>query len=144
MKPNLGYYIQKINDIVQETEKIGENMNVYYEELRQAIDDKKTAELSPERITEIQGIFKEGTMKYEDLLKLILGLRPPVKVIGVHKKLERSYTEYVAGCNEMVLSLNPEKGMDVELFEASEAKQDLATDDISFCITKMSNVLLKK
>ncbi|MBL1230436.1 hypothetical protein IW492_14475 [Enterococcus sp. BWB1-3] len=144
MKPNIGYYIQVINDIVQETEKVGEEMNGHYEELRQAIDDKKEADISKEKLAEVQGIFNEGTEKYEVFLKQILGLRPPVKVIGIHKKLERCYTEYVAGCKEMVLSLDPEKGLDTALFNASEEKQDKATDDISFCITKMSNLLLKK
>ena len=38
MRPNLGFYVQTINDIVKTTEDIGEVMNPYYEEVRQAID----------------------------------------------------------------------------------------------------------
>ncbi len=41
MRPNLGFYVQTINDLVKETEKIGETMNPNYEEIRQALDKKK-------------------------------------------------------------------------------------------------------
>jgi hypothetical protein len=144
VKPNLGYYVQNINDIVKETEEVGEKMNVYYEEIRTAIDEGKTVDLAPERIAEIQRIFEEGTKEYKRMLEQVSQLRPPARVMGIHKKFERSYIEYLAGCNEMVLSLDPEKGIDVDLFNRSEEKQDKATDDISFSITRMSNLLLKK
>ncbi|ALS00043.1 hypothetical protein ATZ33_01180 [Enterococcus silesiacus] len=144
MKPNLGYYVQNINDIVKETEEVGEKMNDYYEEVRKAIDEGKVTELAPERIAEIQRIFQDGTKEYTTMLEKVSQLRPPARVMGIHKKFERSYIEYLAGCNEMILSLDPEKGIDVELFNNSEEKQDKATDDISFAITRMSNLLLKK
>lgn len=144
MKPNLGYYVQNINDIVKETEEVGEKMNDYYEEVRKAIDENKTADLTSERIAEIQHIFQDGTKEYTMMLEKVTQLRPPARVIGIHKKFERSYIEYLAGCNEMILSLDPEKGIDVDLFNKSEEKQDKATDDISFSITRMSNLLLKK
>ncbi|MGX7244350.1 hypothetical protein ACWOC1_05820 [Enterococcus quebecensis] len=144
MKPNLGYYVQKINDIVKETEEVGEKMNDYYEEVRKAIDEGKVTELSSERIAEIQRIFQDGTKEYTAMLEKVTQLRPPARVMGIHKKFERSYVEYLAGCNEMILSLDPEKGVDVDLFNNSEEKQDKATDDISFAITRMSNLLLKK
>ena len=144
MKPNLGYYVQKINDIVKETEEIGEKMNVYYEEIRTAIDEDKVTDLSPERIAEIHTLFENGTKEYAILLERASQLRPPARVMGIHKKFERSYIEYLEGCNEMVASLDAEKGVDVALFNTSEQKQDKATDDISFAITRMSNLLLKK
>lgn len=144
MKPNLGYYVQKINDIVKETEEIGEKMNVYYEEIRTAIDEDKVTDLSPERIAEIHTLFENGTKEYAILLERASQLRPPARVMGIHKKFERSYIEYLEGCNEMVASLDAEKGVDIALFNNSEEKQDKATDDISFAITRMSNLLLKK
>lgn len=144
MKPNLGYYVQSINDIVKETEEVGEKMNDYYEEVRKAIDTGKAAELTPERIAEIQHIFQDGTKEYTKMLGKVTQLRPPVRVIGIHKKFERSYIDYLAGCNEMIVSLDPEKGVDIDLFNHSEKKQDKATDDISFAITRMSNLLLNK
>lgn len=144
MKPNLAYYVQKINDIVKETEEVGEKMNVYYEEIRVAIDEDNVSEVTPERITEIRTIFENGTKEYTLLLEKASQLRPPARVIGIHKKFERSYIDYLEGCKEMVASLNAEKGIDIALFNASEERQDKATDDISFSITRKSNLLLGK
>lgn len=144
MRPNLGFYVQTINDIVKTTEDIGEVMNPYYEEVRQAIDKNKVNDLTAERIAEIQAKFKEGTEKYELMLKKVGTLKPTPQVLGIHKKFQHAYTEYVAGCNEMILATDPETGIDADLFNASEEKQDQATDELTFAITRMSNILLKK
>ena len=128
MRPNLGFYVQTINDIVKTTEDIGEVMNPYYEEVRQAIDKNKV----------------NGTEKYELMLKKVGTLKPTPQVLGIHKKFQHAYTEYVAGCNEMILATDPETGIDADLFNASEEKQDQATDELTFAITRMSNILLKK
>ena len=142
MRPNLGFYVQTINDLVKETEKIGETMNPNYEEIRQALDKKKESELSPERLETIEVSFKKGTDKYRLMLEQISKLRPPATVMGIHKKFERAYTKYVAGCEEMILSIAD--GVDREAFDASEKKQDEATDEISFTIQRMTALLLKK
>ncbi len=71
MRPNLGFYVQTINDLVKETEKIGETMNPNYEEIRQALDKKKESELSPERLETIEASFKKGTDKYRLMLEQI-------------------------------------------------------------------------
>lgn len=144
MRPNLGYYVQVINKIVTDTEEIGEEMNPSYEVIRDAIDNNKVAELSSEQLAEVVETFNQGTVKYQTMLQTISEQRPPAKVMGIHKKLERSYEEYVEGCKEMVASVNPENGVDIASFERSEKKQDQATDDISNTIQRMTKVLLKK
>lgn len=45
MLPNIGYYVQSIDQIVKETEAIGEGMHPKYEVIRNAIDEGKTSEL---------------------------------------------------------------------------------------------------
>jgi hypothetical protein len=142
MRPNLGFYVQTINDLVKETETIGETMHPNYEEIRQALDDKKESELSPERLEAIGATFKKGTDKYRLMLEQISKLRPPANVMGIHKKFERAYMKYVAGCEEMTLSIAD--GVDREAFDAAEKKQDEATDEISFAIQRMTALLLKK
>ncbi len=141
MRPNLGYYVQTINDIVQDTEQIGETMNPDYEVIRQAIDEEKLSELTPEKMAGTIESFQEGTAKYKAMLEKIGTLRPPAKVMGIHKKFERSYQKYVAGCEEMILSLQGD-AIDTELFNASEKKQDEATDEISFAIQRMTKLLM--
>ncbi|OTO30166.1 hypothetical protein A5876_000732 [Enterococcus sp. 3C8_DIV0646] len=76
------------------------------------------------------------------MLEKISKLRPPANVMGIHKKFERAYMKYVAGCDEMILSLDNK--IDQEAFDAAEAKQDEATDEISFAIQRMTALLLKK
>ncbi len=144
VRPNLGYYVQNINDIVQDTEKIGEEMNPHYEIIRAAIDADTLTELTPEKITEVVDVFTAGTKKYKAMLVQIEKLRPPAKVMGIHKKFQRSYEKYVAGCDEMIASLQTAQGIDTPAFNAAEEKQDEATDEISFSIQRMTNLLLGK
>lgn len=144
MLPNISYYVQSVDTIVQETEKIGEEMHPKFELIREAIDQKKTAELSKEELEEIVQLFEEGTTKYHVMLKKIGTLRPPAKAMGIHKKFEKAYLSYIAGCEEMIQSIDPANGVDTELFDASEQKQDRATEDISSAIQKMTNMLLKR
>ncbi|HIZ53751.1 MAG TPA: hypothetical protein IAA20_07415, partial [Candidatus Enterococcus avicola] len=61
--------------------------------------------------------------------------------LGFHKKLETSYKEYIAGCEDMIQSLSDD--IDVEAFDAAEKRQDKASDGISFAISRMTNLLLK-
>lgn len=145
MKANLGLYVQTINVIVETTEQTGEDMSPYYEELRVAMDDNKVSEITPERFDEIVEKFKEGTDIYRNLSEQIMRMQPPVKVIGIHKKLERTYLEYVVGCQEMIDSMNIEThSVDQVAFDAAEAKQDETSETITFCITRMTQILLNK
>lgn len=143
MRPNLGFYIQNINKIVQDTEEIGEGLNPKYEEVRQAIDNETLSELSADKLTTIIESFEKGTAKYQAMLEQINKLRPPAQVLGVHKKFERSYTNYVKGCQAMIDSLKNGE-VDVEAFNAAEVLQDEATDGISFSIQRMTSTLLKR
>ena len=144
-KPNLGFYIQKINDVVTASETVGEEMNPSYETVRTAIDTDKVSELSAEELTKTKDLFLSGTDKYRELLAQISGLKAPAKVMGIHKKLEKAFTEYVEGCQEMVDSIDADnKTVNVEMFNASESKQDEATDTISFCIQRVTQLVLGK
>lgn len=144
VKANLGFYIQKINDIVKETETIGETMNPYFEEVRNVIDNGTVDQLSTDKLTEVHENFAKGTASYQGLLDTIKGLKAPAKVIGIHKKLEKAYTDYVAGCQEMVDAVNPSAAtVDSAAFDDAEKKQDETTDTIAFCIQRMTSLLMK-
>lgn len=142
-KPNLGYYIQKINDIVTASEEIGEEMNPSYEIIREAIDAGKVADLTEEQLKKTHELFTGGTTKYRAMLSEIKGLKAPVKVMGIHKKLEKAFESYVEGCQEMIDSIDLEKtAVNADKFNASEAKQDEATDNISFCIQRVTQLVM--
>lgn len=141
MRPNTGFYAREINEIVQNTEKMGERLHPSYEEVRTALDEKQVAAFDQERLTEIHELFKEGTEFYRLNLEKISMLKPPAKVMGNHKSFEKAYTQYVAGCQEMTDSLLPK--VDETAFDAAEKKQDAATDTIYKTIQKITNLLLK-
>lgn len=143
VRPNLGFYVQNINKIVKDTEEIGETLHPKYEVIRQAIDSDQLTEVSAETLTKTIEVFEKGTEKYQTMLTQIKALRPPAQVLGIHKKFENSYINYVAGCEEMIASL-ANGTVNVEAFNAAEEKQDKATDGISFSIQKMTNTLLKR
>ncbi|MDT2758438.1 hypothetical protein [Enterococcus xiangfangensis] len=141
MRPNTGFYAREINEIVQNTEKMGERLHPSYEEIRQAIDDKKITEFDQEKLSEIHELFKEGTQFYQLNLEKIGLLKAPAKVMGNHRSFEKAYVQYVIGCQEMTDSLLPT--VDEAVFNAAEKKQDDATDTIYKTIQKITNLLLK-
>ena len=61
MRVDLGYYIQMINQLIQDTEAVGEKMNPKFEEVKKAIEDNQLATLSSEQLSEILATFNEGT-----------------------------------------------------------------------------------
>ncbi|UQF11377.1 hypothetical protein [Vagococcus lutrae] len=142
MRGNLTYYVQKINDIVTLTEQTGEEMNPFFETLRGAIDEDTLSELTSSQYEEIKAAFAKGTAVYEAQLAVIKDLRPPARVLGIHKKLEKAYSQYVLACQSMVESITDES-VDVNQFNESETKQDAETDTIAFCIQRMTQLLLK-
>ncbi|MGX6977996.1 hypothetical protein ACWN8V_01795 [Vagococcus elongatus] len=143
-KNNLTYYIQKINQVVEDTEKTGETMHPFFEIVRSAIDENNVDELQPEEIIDIRKSFEDGVAKYQELLEVIKSLKAPARVIGIHKKLERSYTLYVEGCQEMTDALSEDgTSVKIEDFNNAEEKQDEMTEKIAFCIQRMTSILLK-
>ena len=144
-KPNIGHYLKVINTIVTDSEKVGEEMNPSYEIVRHAIDDGKVSDLTVEQLTEIKNQFSTGTEHYRVMENALTQLKAPVKVLGIHKKLEKAFNDYVEGCQEMVDSIDAEHGkVDSEAFDLSEAKQDAATDGISFCIQRITQIIMNK
>ncbi|MGY3703654.1 hypothetical protein BW731_10400 [Vagococcus martis] len=144
-KPNVGQYLQVINAVVTESENVGEKMNPSYEIVRKAIDDNELSELTVEQLTEIKNQFTTGTEAYRVMENSLLHLKAPVKVLGIHKKLEKAFKDYVEGCQEMIDSIDAENAkVDSEAFDLSEAKQDAATDGISFCIQRITQIIMNK
>lgn len=67
MRPNVGFYAREINEIIKNTEEMGEKLHPNYEKIRKAIDQKK--ELDPKKVSEIHELFLEGTEFYQLNLK---------------------------------------------------------------------------
>lgn len=145
MRPNLGYYVQSINDIVNDTEKIGGDMNPSYEIIRQAIDNDSLSELTKDGLQNIVEEFQKGTNQYKEMLEKVNKLKAPARVMGIHKKFEKAYITYIEGCEEMIDSIDASQAkINEELFNESEKKQDEASDTIVFSIERMTKILLNR
>lgn len=143
MVPDLGFYVQKINQLVQDTEAVGEKMHPKYMIIREAIDQSELAKLDANTVDEIIQTFEVGTKEYEQMLNKLNGLRPPARILGLHKRLYAAYRNYVAGCQAMITSLQ-QTPIDVEGFNVAEKQQDEATDTIGSAIQRMMMLLLKR
>ena len=108
-------------------------------------DADKLADVSAEELKATHELFSNGTEKYRGLLAEIKGLKAPAKVMGIHKKLEKSFTAYVEGCQAMVDSIDLDNNtVNQELFNTAETNQDAATDEISFCIQRVTQLVMGK
>lgn len=138
---NIGQYFQKINDVITNTEEMGSKMNPYYEELRTAIDENK--EVTTETLAKVYTIFEEGTEVYHQYQANVEKMAAPVKLMGLHKKFVKAYVEYVAACDDMLASVNPDEGLNVEQFNASEKAQDEASQKVSAAVSRMATMLMR-
>lgn len=141
MQQNTAYYLRTINELVQTTEKTGDTMNPFYQEARSALDEKAT--LPAEKLAEIKEHFAQGVADYQAVMKKIRGLRPPAKVMGNHQKLVNVYQEYLAGCEEMLAAIDPEKGIESTAFNTSEAKQDAASEQLGKVISRITRLFVR-
>lgn len=142
MKANINYYAQAVNTAITDTEEIGESLNGHFEILKEALDNGKVAEVEAKQLATIKEQFAAGTEKYRSIDAKLNSLKAPVKVIGVHKQLLKSYAEFVRGCQEMTDSIDLDKhSVDTEAFESSEALQDVSSDEMMKSIQRITKIL---
>lgn len=143
-QPTIGFYAQKINQVVETTEQTGEAMNPFFELIRQAIDKGTVAELTEAQYSEVKEAFNKGLENYKKLLVVLNNQTAPIKVIGIHKKFEKTYEDYISSCQMMIDSLGETpQDLAVEAFNQSEEQQDDITETLAFCVQRLSNLLLK-
>ncbi|MGX6961705.1 hypothetical protein [Vagococcus xieshaowenii] len=141
---NVGFYAQTINKVVEITEQTGEAMNPFFETVRQAIDNGTVSELTETQYKEIKEAFGTGLDNYKKLSTMLTGQKAPIKVVGIHKKFEKTYADYITSCQAMIDSLGDTPAdLDVEKFNHSEEQQDDVTETLAFCVQRLSNLLLK-
>lgn len=138
MGPSLNVYLNKLSAFVEETEKTGEGMNADYEKIRNAIDEKKTDELSSDDLAAIYAVFEKGVDSYLVDQANLKMFRAPARVIGIHKRLEKTFDEYVVGCQKMLAAVDGK--LDIAAFDEAENDQDEASKGISFCIARITQL----
>lgn len=142
MKNNINYYIQAVNTAITDTEDNGELLNEHFEVLRAALDNDTVSDIPVKQLATIKEKFEAGTEKYRGIDAVLNGLKPPVKVLGVHKQLLKAYQEFVQGCQEMTNSIDvSNQSIDVEAFERSEKLQDESSDNMMKNIQRITKIL---
>lgn len=140
-QPSLPLYLQSINQIITDTEEVGGEMNPYYKEIRQALDDNQ--EVTAETLAKVHTQFEAGVEKYDQFFAKLEKLRVPAKLMGLHKQLVAAYRSYFAACHDMVEAVNPEKGLNKEQFEQSEQDQDTYSTKITTVIGRMTAGMMR-
>lgn len=140
-QPSLQTYFQMINQMITDTEETGASMNPYYKEIREAMDQNQ--EVSAETLAKVYTQFETGVEKYEQLFSQLERVNVPVKLMGLHKQLVAAYRHYFDACQEMLKSVNPDQGLNVEQFEQSEKDQDTYSNKITSVIGRMTAGLMR-
>ena len=136
MKPvSLAQFFQQIGIIMQETEKIGNEMNPYYEKIASAI--KKDEEVSKELLSEVAMEFEDGLEAYHKLEAQVRSMRAPAKLMILFQQFQSYYVSYVESCQMMLDAVQPDKGLDMDKFQQSEKMQDDKSQKLAATMTKM-------
>lgn len=143
MKPqDLSRYAKIVSDIIEATQKNGEDLNADYETLRKAIDNQTVSELGSDQLTQIKTHFQAGTDKYLDNVNKLEQAPVPVKLLGKHKMLVRAYQDYTDACQTMTDSLDPKAGqINTEQFNQSEKDQETHIAKVSDVTTRIMGML---
>jgi hypothetical protein len=103
MKKNkMAIYAPFLSNVINDTNKIGEEMSKDYEPLEAAIekDDYSSVDLKSTKL-----VFQNGTDRYRELLNQLDKADVPARELGRHAMLKDAYTDYVKGCQDMVDSI---------------------------------------
>lgn len=139
MKNTVPYYARNIQVLVETIENVGEEMNPYFQAIRENIDNQTIDSLSKEELTKTYDAFSKGVGEYEKLVPLLSSVRPPAKILGIHKRLESVVKKYVESCKKMTEAVNG--SVNEKEFNESEKEQDAIADDMAFCVQRISTLI---
>jgi len=111
-------------------------MHPKYEVIRNAIDEGKQVTWTNRLLKRSSCYLKKEQKNIGQCLRKSVLCVHQQKQWAFIKNFEKAYLSYVAGCEEMIQSIDLESGVDEDLFNTSEAKQDQATDQIDSCHPK--------
>lgn len=124
------FYAKTINDVVEGITDIQEKMDPDYQQVKNAINDDTVGDIPEDKYFSIIENFTKGTNGYRDLQTKLEKSTVPARLVGNHHLLVGAFKAFVAGCQAMIDSMHDDRTVDVKAFQAAEAAQDKATDDI--------------
>lgn len=131
-------FATNLQNVVDSTEKTGNNVADFYEKLTNALEADKLAEMPKAEFQEIAAEFNDATEVYEANAGRLNGAQAPIKMIGMYSNLKKHYAAYAQACRAMTNSLNvDEQSVDLDAFKASGFAQEEEMDKVSAVIQKM-------
>lgn len=130
-------YAQTLNDVLQRTQEIQEELNPKFQEIKTALQKNELEQMQSAHYLTIQGDFQHGTDEYAQLTQQLADLRAPARFMGIHMNLVQAYRAYVQACQQMIDSMKDNRTVDLEQFQQSEQDQDQATDEIAKCLQRL-------
>ncbi|AVH75492.1 hypothetical protein PAF15_06245 [Weissella koreensis] len=118
-------YAMKLSQLVQTTEESGSNVAEYFEKIRTAIDEDQVAEMPKAEFAEISVEFDDVVEVYKKAADDLDQMKAPVRLIGVHGSLKKTFRDYYDATVAMANALDVNKQqVDVTAFDQSEQDQD--------------------
>lgn len=127
MKKNkMAVYAPFLSNIINETNKIGEEMSKDYEPLETAMGKDDYSSIDLENTKEV---FQNGTNRYQELFNQLDAADVPARELGRHAMLKDAYSDYVKGCQDMVDSIQ-NSTIEKEAFHAAGDLQQASIEKV--------------
>lgn len=118
-------YAANLGQVIQSTEDTGNKVAPYFEKLDAAIQADQVAQMPKAEFQEISLEFDEAVAVYQDAATKMQKMAVPVRMIGLHKTMEKTFTAYAQATQVMADALDVEnQTIDMDAFKQSEADQD--------------------
>ena len=118
-------YATNLGQVIQSTEEAGNKVAPFFEKLDDAIKADQVADMPKVDFQEISVEFDEAVAVYKDASAKINAMAAPVRLMGLHQSMKKTFTEYAAATEAMAESLNvADQSIDMDKFKQSEADQD--------------------
>ncbi|MFC6314329.1 hypothetical protein ACFQHW_01925 [Lapidilactobacillus achengensis] len=131
MQQKAMHYGVTINQVVERTEQIQEELDPMFRALKDALAADQVATMAPVKYTETRDVFTERSAEYQQLCARLAKGTAPARLMGNHKLLVAAYQDFADGCQAMAASLHEDQTVDQAAFAAAEAQQDDATERMS-------------
>ncbi|WP_270766236.1 hypothetical protein [Weissella confusa] len=114
-------YAANLGAVIQATEDAGNKVAPFFEKLDDAIKADKVAEMPKAEFQEIAMEFDEAVAVYKDASAKINAIAAPVRLMGVHQSMKKTFGEYADATEMMAKSLDVEnQTINMDDFKQSE------------------------
>ena len=136
-------YAANLGAVIQATEDAGNKVAPFFEKLDDAIKADKVAEMPKAEFQEIAMDFDEAVAVYKDASAKINAIAAPVRLMGVHQSMKKTFGEYADATEMMAKSLDVEnQTINMDDFKQSETDQDTLMEKFLVQVRRIMNTVM--